>query len=108
MQEEKKSVPEIKPGMTIQVHQKIKETNSKGEIKERIQVYEGIVIAIKGQGTNKTMTVRKKSFGFGVEKIFPIFSPNIAKIDIVKKAKVRKAKLYYLRDYTKKLKEEKV
>ncbi|TSC96201.1 MAG: large subunit ribosomal protein L19 [Parcubacteria group bacterium Athens1014_10] len=105
---EEKTLPEIKPGMTIKVHQKIIETNSKGEKKERIQIFEGMVLGIKGVGKSKTFTVRKNSFGIGVEKIFPLYSPVIAKIEIVKKAKVKKAKLFYLRNYNKKLKEEKV
>ncbi len=111
MSEEKKksSYPEIKPGMTVKVHQKIKEKNAKGEEKERIQVYEGIVIARKhGQEKGSTITVRKISEGIGVEKIYPLNSPNIAKIEITKKAKVRRAKLGYLRTYKKRLKEKKV
>lgn len=103
-----KNLPEIKPGMTIKVHQKIAEITPKGEKRERIQIFEGIVIAAKGKGLSKTITVRKKSFGVGVEKIFPLYSPLIAKIETVKKAKIRRAKLYYLRDYDKKLKERKV
>jgi len=103
---EKQALPEIRPGMTIKVHQKIKEKGAKGE-KERIQIFEGIVIAIKhGQQTGGTITVRKISEGIGVEKIFPIHSPNIIKIEPVKRAKVSKAKLYYLRDYKKRLKEK--
>lgn len=96
---------EIKPGMTVKVHQKIKETTPKGEEKERIQIYEGIVLKIRGAGPSKTMTVRKVSFGVGVEKIFPMNLPSIAKIEPVKEAKVRKAKLYHLRDSKKRLKE---
>ena len=105
---EEKKLPEIKPGMTIKVHQKIVETNSKGEKKERIQVFEGMVLGIRGAGKSKTFTVRKISFGVGVEKIFPLHSPIIAKIEAIKKAKVKRAKLFYLRSYKKKLKETKV
>ena len=89
----KKDLPDIKPGDTVRVHQKIKEKN-----KERIQIFEGIVIARKhGKGVSATITVRKVISGIGVEKIFPIHSPLIAKIEVVKRGKVRRAKLYYLR-----------
>jgi large subunit ribosomal protein L19 len=88
-----KTLPEIRPGDTIKVHQKIKEGN-----KERIQVFEGVVIAKKhGKGISATMTVRKVVDGVGVERIFPIHSPAIEKIEIEKHGKVRRAKLYYLR-----------
>ncbi len=95
---------EIKPGMTVRVHQKIKEMTPKGEEKERIQIFEGIVLACK-HGKNGTITVRKISEGVGVEKIFPLNMPSIVKIEPVKKAQVRKSKLYFLRNYKKKLKE---
>jgi large subunit ribosomal protein L19 len=101
----KTDLPDIRPGMTVRVHQKIKE----GE-KERIQVFEGIVIARKGgTGISATMTVRKISEGVGVERIFPLHSPFIAKIETTKKAEVRRSKLYYLREKrTKRLKETKI
>lgn len=100
----KKDLPDLKPGMTVRVHQKIKE----GE-KERIQVFEGMILAIKGgKQLTSTITVRKESSGIGVERIFPIHSPFIEKIEAVKQAKVRRAKLYYLREYKKRLKEKKV
>lgn len=90
----KGNVLEIRPGDTVKVHQKIKEKD-----KERIQVFEGLVIAAKhGKGVNGTITVRKVSFGVGVERIFPIHSPRIEKIEIIKKSKVRRSKLYYLRE----------
>lgn len=96
----------IRPGMTIKVHQKIKEKGVKGKERERIQVFEGIVLAKKhGKERGATITVRKISHGIGVEKIFPLFSPLISKIEINKKAKIRRAKLYYLRSHKKKLKE---
>ena len=82
-------------GDTIRVHYKIIEGT-----KERIQVYEGIVIAIDNKGISKTFTVRKMSFDVGVERIFPVYSPKIAKIEVVRKGKVRRAKLYFLRDLT--------
>lgn len=99
---------ELKPGMTVRVHQKIKELNSKGEEKERIQYFEGIIIAKKhGSEIGSTITVRKVSEGIGVEKIFPLNLPTITKIEVKKIADVRRAKLYYLRDgYKKKLKEK--
>ncbi len=88
-----KNLPDIRPGDTIKVHQKIKEQD-----KERIQIFEGIVIARKhGKGISATITVRKVVDGIGVERIFPIHSPLIAKIEVVKHGKVRRAKLYYLR-----------
>ena len=97
----------IKAGLTVRVHQKIKEKNAKGETKERIQVFEGRIIAIKhGLEPGATITVRKISEGIGVEKIFPLFSPNIANIEIKKEAKVRRAKLYFLRNHKKRLKEK--
>lgn len=104
----KEKLPEIKPGMTVRVHQKITETGPKGE-KQRTQVFEGIVLAHRhGQQAGATITVRKISEGIGVEKIFPLNSPTIVKIEPVKQAKVRQSKLYYLRDYKKRLKEVKV
>lgn len=102
------TLPNLQPGQTIRVHHKIKETTPKGEIKERVQIFEGIIIAHKhGQEPGATITVRKISEGVGVEKIFPIHSPTIAKIEVVKEFRVRRAKLYYLRDSDKKLKEKK-
>jgi len=102
-------IPEIKPGMTICVYQKIKELNTKGEEKERIQHFEGLVIAKKhGKEVGGTITVRKISNGVGVEKIFPLNLPTITKIEIKKQARVRRAKLYFLKKgYKKKLKEKK-
>ena len=102
-------LPQIKAGVTIKVHQKIKEKNTKGEEKERIQIFEGIILAHKGgKAKNATITVRKVATGgIGVERIFPIYSPNISKIEVVRKAKIRQAKIGYIRDYKKKLKEKK-
>ena len=97
----------LRPGVTIKVHQKIKELTTEGEEKERVQVFEGIILAHRGgAGPSATMTIRKISDGVGVEKIFPLYSPTIVNIELVKQAKVTRAKLYYLRDYKKKLKEK--
>jgi len=100
---------EIKPGMTVRVHETIREKNAKGEEKTRIQIFEGIVLAKKHKSEiGATITVRKVSGGIGVEKIFPINSPLIVKIEPKKQAKVKRAKLGYLRSYKKKLKETKL
>ncbi|BCA54289.1 50S ribosomal subunit protein L19 [Nitrospira sp. KM1] len=88
----KKSTPKFEIGDTVRVHVKVVE----GE-KERIQVYEGAVIARKGTLNTEMFTVRKVSYGVGVERIFPIHSPIVTKIDVVRQGKVRRAKLYYLR-----------
>ena len=86
-------LPEIKVGDTLKVYLKIKE----GE-KERVQMFDGTVIAKKHGGINETFTIRKISYGVGVERVVPVHSPNIDKIEIVRHGKVRRAKLYYLRD----------
>ena len=89
----KKEVPEIHIGDTVRVHMRIIE----GE-KERTQIIEGVVIKMHGGGVRRTLTVRKISFGVGVERIFPLHSPRVVKIETVKRAKVRQARLYYLRE----------
>ena len=89
----KAKIPDLKVGNTVRVHVRIKEGN-----KERIQVFEGIIIKVQGAGVNKTFTVRKISYGVGVEKTFPTHSPRIAKIEVKRVGKVRRARLYYLRD----------
>lgn len=86
-------LPKFEIGDQLKVHVKIKESN-----RERIQVFEGTVIARKGAGLTETFTVRRVSYGVGVERIFPVHSPKIATLEIVRKGKVRRAKLYYLRD----------
>jgi large subunit ribosomal protein L19 len=110
IKDEARVIPDLNPGMTVRVYQKIKELNLKGEEKERIQFFEGIIIAKKhGKEAGGTITVRKVSDGIGVEKIFPLNLPTITKIEIKKQSEVRRAKLYYLkRGYKKKLKEKKV
>ncbi len=102
----KKKLPRLTPGDTVRVHVKVTETSVKEEIKgkpketvrERVQVFEGVVIALRGSGTRATVTVRKVSSGQGVERIFPLHAPTIEKIQVVKHAHVRRAKLYFLRE----------
>lgn len=89
----KTDFPEFKPGDRIRVHVRVIEGD-----KERVQPFEGDVISIRGSGMNKTFTVRKISSGVGVERIFPYSSPKIAKIEVVREGKVRRAKLFYLRN----------
>lgn len=92
-QQVKTDVPEFGPGDTVAVHVKVKE----GE-RERLQVFEGVVIAVRTRGFNSSFTVRKISYGEGVERVFPLHSPNVAKIDVKRRGDVRRAKLYYLRE----------
>ena len=87
-----KKRPDIKVGDTVKMYLKIKEHN-----KERVQVFQGVVIGIKGLGVSKTVTVRKISYGVGVEKIIPLYSPMLEKVEIIKRGTVRKSKLYFLR-----------
>jgi len=89
----KTDLPEIRPGDTVRAHVKVREAG-----KERIQVFEGICIAVKNGGIAKTITLRKISSGVGVERTFPLHSPNVAKFDVIRKGDVRRAKLYYLRE----------
>lgn len=86
-------IPRFNPGDHIKIHVRVIEGD-----KERLQPFEGDVISIRGEGINKTFTVRKISSGVGVERIFPLYSPKISKIEVIKKGKVRRAKLYYLRN----------
>jgi large subunit ribosomal protein L19 len=90
----RQSIPDFQPGDTVRVHVRIKES----ETKERLQVFEGIVIARKHGGVRETITVRKTSFGVGVERIFPLHATIIDHIDVIKRGRVRRAKLYYLRE----------
>ena len=87
-------IPDFQPGDTVRVHVRIKES----ETKERLQAFEGVVIARKHGGVRETITVRKTSFGVGVERIFPLHATIIDHIDVVKRGRVRRAKLYYLRE----------
>ncbi len=89
----KKEIPEVKVGDTVRVHNRIVEGS-----KSRIQIYEGTVIAKRGGGISETFTVRRISYGVGVEKTFPIHSPNVEKVETIRRGKVRRSKLYYLRD----------
>ena len=89
----KSKIPDLKVGNTVKVHARIKEGN-----KERIQIFEGIIIKVQGSGVNKTFTVRKISYGVGVEKTFLIHSPLVEKVELVRVGKARRAKLFYLRD----------
>ena len=89
----KETVPSFNIGDTVRVHNRIKEGT-----RERIQMYEGTVIARHGGGISETFTVRRVAYGCGVEKTFPIHSPNVAKVEVIRKGKVRRAKLYYIRE----------
>ncbi|WP_048602517.1 50S ribosomal protein L19 [Rubeoparvulum massiliense] len=91
--EQFKEVPDFRPGDTVRVHVKVIEGQ-----RERIQVYEGVVIKRKGTGVRETFTVRKISYGVGVERTFPVHSPKVANIEVKRRGKVRRAKLYYLRE----------
>lgn len=89
----KNKIPELRVGNTVRVHVRIKEGN-----KERIQVFEGIIIKVQGGGVNQTFTVRKTSYGVGVEKTFLVHSPLVEKVELVRVGKARRARLFYLRD----------
>jgi large subunit ribosomal protein L19 len=105
----KKDLPDVMPGDTVRVHVRVKETTLKEEglragktktketERERVQIFEGIVIGLRGSGTRATVTVRKVSFGEGVERIFPLHAKTVEKIEVVRRAHVRRAKLYFLR-----------
>ncbi|MCP3956331.1 MAG: 50S ribosomal protein L19 [bacterium] len=89
----KADLPEFRAGDTVRVHVRVVEGN-----KQRIQVFQGVVIARKGGGTRETFTVRKMSGGIGVERVFPLHSPSVDSLEVVRRGKVRRAKLYYLRE----------
>ncbi len=86
-------IPELRPGDTVRVHQRIVEGD-----KERIQVFEGVVLRIRGGGNRASFTVRKVSFGVGVERIFPLYSPRVEKVEVMSTGRVRRSRLYYLRE----------
>lgn len=92
-EQSKQDLPALRPGETVRVHVKVIE----GE-KERTQVFEGTIIGMAGKGNRANFTVRKISYGVGVERVFPLHSPRIEKVEVVSRGKVRRAKLYYLRD----------
>ncbi len=101
----KQGLPRLTPGDTVRVHVRVKETavkeekgKSKETERERVQVFEGLLIALRAGGVRATMTVRKVSFGHGVERIFPLHARTIEKIEVVKHARVRRAKLYFIRE----------
>jgi len=88
--------PPFRPGDKVRVYERVSEAGE--DTKERIQVFEGVVLQIRGRGASRTFTVRKESFGIGVEKIFPLYSPKIAQIEVVeRRGRVRRARLFYLR-----------
>lgn len=89
------NIPNLEPGDTVRVHVKIVEGK-----RERVQVFEGVVLSINGKNNNRSITVRRISNGVGVERVFPLYTPRIEKFEITRKAKVRRAKLYYLRALT--------
>ena len=100
-----RKLPQLNPGDTVRVHVRVKETSVKEEKgrtketeRERVQVFEGLVIGLRGSGTRATMTVRKVSFGTGVERIFPLHARTIERVEVVRHARVRRAKLYFLRE----------
>ena len=101
-----KKVPDLRPGDTIQVYVRVKEKEAatkakeKEKEKERIQIFEGVVIGMRGHGIQSSFVVRKISFGVGVERIFPFHSPTIDRVKVLKRGRVRRAKLYYLRERT--------
>ena len=93
----RKDLPEFRPGDTVRVNVRLQEGEGE-KVKERLQAFEGVVISKKGRASSATFTVRRVSFGVGIERIFPLHSPTISSIEVVGKGKVRRARLYYLRD----------
>jgi large subunit ribosomal protein L19 len=98
---------QIRTGMSIRIHQQIKETAPNGEEKERVQVFEGLVIKMSGAASRKTMTVRKVSGGIGVERIFPLALPSLLKVELTKVARVRRKDISFVRDSKKRFRDVK-
>jgi large subunit ribosomal protein L19 len=96
---------QISSGQVLRVHEKIQDVNAKGEPRERVQVFEGLILSVRGKGVSKSFTIRKETNGFGVEKIFPVSSPNIVKLELVKAYKIRRAKLSFMKDFGRRLRE---
>ncbi len=96
---------DIQAGQVLRVHEKIQDVNAQGEARERIQVFEGLVLGVRGKGVSKSFTIRKEVDGFGVEKIFPIKSPNLNKIELVKAYKTRRARLSFMKGFGRRLQE---
>lgn len=94
-QDGEQAFPEFRAGDRVRVHERVTERKQEG--KERIQVFDGVVLQVRGKGISKTFTIRKESFGVGVEKIFPLYSPKIARIEVVERRKVRQSRPFYLR-----------
>lgn len=95
----------IVAGQVLRVHEKIQDVNAKGEARERVQVFEGLVLGVRGKGASKSFTIRKEVDGFGVEKIFPLSSPNLVKIELVKTQAVRRARLSFVKGFGRRLRE---
>lgn len=96
---------DLRTGMLVRLHEKIQDINPKGEVRERVQVFEGIILGFKGGSASRSFTIRKETNGYGVEKIFPLNSPSIGKLELVKQYRVRQSKIGYIRDFGRKLKE---
>lgn len=96
---------EIRTGMVLRLHEKIQDVNAKGEPRERIQIFEGLVTGTRGAGSSKSFVIRKETDGYGVEKIFPNSAPSIAKLEMVKQYAVRKRKLNFIKNFGRALKE---
>jgi len=96
---------QIEAGQILRAHEKIQDVNAKGEARERVQVFEGLVLGVRGKGASKSFTIRKETNGFGVEKIFPVSSPNLSKLELVKAFKTRRARLSFMKGFGRRLRE---